>query len=63
MRRKRQVLTIEKDAQPFPMIRIAKDGARLRPGASQPHGEPVAVERVGFAIDSKLELDFERGWR
>jgi hypothetical protein len=50
---------VKENAETFPVILVAKDGARSAAGPGKPDCEPVAVETCAFAVDGELKLDHE----
>lgn len=54
------LVCVDKDAQPFKLIRVPKDGTDLASLLRDPHGEAIAVELV-LAVDLEFNLDFPVG--
>lgn len=54
------LVCVDKDAQAFEFIRMAKDGTELASLLRDPHGEAIAVELV-LAVDLEFNLDFPVG--
>ncbi len=53
------LLSIEEDAEAFPVVDSSKDGTHPCPPLCQPHGEPITVEGATLAVYPELEFNLE----